>query len=93
MIRQSPSGAVLPQYTATFLPVMLTAFSNVIETVTVPGVVPGQNVIANFNPLPSAALSTQAWVTTAGQVKVQIYNASNVLLNLVANTVVTIIPV
>ena len=81
LIRTSPSGQFLKQYTAEFpAQIILAGASADPVDVDVPGVQPGQNIVANGAPLATTSLIIQAHCRTAGVVTVFMAAVSNVNL-------------
>jgi hypothetical protein len=92
-LRQSPSGASLPSYTATFAPQTINADSSVGTTVPAPGVVMGQNIVANFAPLPTASLVVQAAVQSPDNISVYLTNVSPAGVTLASSVNVSVTPI
>jgi len=91
LIRTSASGQFLKQYTAIFDPQVIPAGASASVDVDVPGVPPGQNIVANGAPLATTSLIIQAHCRNAGVVTVFMTAVSNV--NLAQNVNVNFTPI
>jgi len=77
LIRTSASGGFLKQYAVQFPPQTINANDSTSEEVDCPGLKPGQNIVANGNPLPTADLILQAHCRTAGTLQVFLTNSTS----------------